>query len=63
MVTNKLPTIQRALSNYLLRVRMFKRKNAVLKIESSWQMNQEVFLARKKLTLIKRLQKYIKTGI
>jgi len=40
VVNKKLPVIQRALSNFLLRVRMFKRKNAVLKIENAWEMNQ-----------------------
>ena len=63
IVNKKLPIIQRALSNFLLRVRIFKRKNAVLKIENGWEMNQEVFFARKKLPFLKILQKCIKGRI
>jgi hypothetical protein len=63
IVKKKLPIIQRALSNFVRRVHMFKRKNAVLKIENAWEMNQEVFFARKKLPFLKILQKYIKARI
>ena len=41
-------------------MRVYRRKAAVLKIENAWIRYHPVFFARKKLPLVKTIQKYIK---
>jgi hypothetical protein len=59
----EVPKVQRAVRRYLMQVRMFKRKSAVLRIERAWVKYHEVFFARKKLPWVKKMQKYIKQRV
>lgn len=60
VLKSKVPKLQRAVKSYMFRLKMLKRKMAVRKIENAWLKYHVVFFARKKLPMLKVLQRYIK---
>ena len=55
-----MPKIQRAVRSYLIQLRVFRKKNAVKKIENAWIKYHLQFYARKKYPILRAFQRYFK---